>query len=194
MHDPYVAVIRAHCPTAALICDHFHVLKPMGLAIDKVRRRLQSELPPAGRVFLRNSRYLLLRPKETLSGNRNVRLRELLAVNETLNMAYVLKEDLRVVFRLNDPLRARAKLKDWKRRARESGIPELQAYVKTLNRRRFGIMNFFKHRKTNGLSKGFINVVKTLKKDAYGFHDWPYFRLKILRQCGKLREVRFEKV
>lgn len=36
-----------------------------------------------------------------------------------------LEEDLRVVVSLKDPLRA-AELKDWKRRARKSGIPEDQ--------------------------------------------------------------------
>ncbi|MBI4669505.1 MAG: transposase, partial [Elusimicrobia bacterium] len=161
---------------------------PLSLAIDNIRRRLQNELPPEGRQFLKNSRYLLLRPKETLSGKQSVRLRELLAVNETLSMAYILKEDLRGVFRLGDPKKARAKLKDWKRRVRESRIPELWDYVKLLDRRRFGVMNFFRHRKTNGLSEGLNNVVKTLKKDAYGFHDWEYFRLKILRKCGKLHD------
>lgn len=188
MHDPYELEIRAKCPRAALIYDHFHVIKPMSLAIDNIRRRMQSEMPPEGRQFLKNSRYLLLRPKETLTGNQNIRLRELLAVNETLNMAYILKEDLRAVFRLENPHEARAELKDWKRRVRESGIPELLEYVKMLDRRRFGIMNFFKHRKTNGLSEGLNNVIKTLKKDAYGFHDWQYFRLKILRKCGKLHD------
>ena len=58
-----------------------------------------------------------------------------------------------------------------------------------LDRRCFGILNFFKHRKTNGLSEGFSNVVTTIKKDAYGFHDWEYFRLRILRNCGKPEEA-----
>ena len=62
-------------------------------------------------------------------------------------------------------------------------------YVKLLDRRRFGVLNFLRHRKTNGLSEGFNNVVKTIKKAAYGFHDWQYFRLKILRKCGKLGEA-----
>jgi transposase len=188
MHDPYELEVRNWCPRAALIYDHFHVIKPLSLAIDNIRRRLQNELPPQGRQYLKNSRYLLLRPRETLSGKQSVRLRELLAVNETLNMAYILKEDLRGVFRLSDPKKARAELKDWKRRVRESRIPELLDYVKLLDRRRFGVMNFFRHRKTNGLSEGLNNVVKTLKKDAYGFHDWKYFRLKILRKCGKLHD------
>ena len=61
---------------------------------------------------------------------------------------------------------------------RESKIPESLKYVLVLDRRRFGILNFFKHRKTNVLSEGFNNVVKTIKKSACGCHDWEYFRLK----------------
>ena len=97
-----------------------------------------------------------------------------------------------MVFRRLDAKQARSELRDWKRRARESGIPEILAYVEMLDRRRFGILNFFKHRKTNGLSEGMNNVVKTIKKNAYGLHDWQYFRLKILRKCGKLGTPSFD--
>ena len=195
MHDPYELEIRARCPRAALIYDHFHVIKPMSLAIDDIRRRLQRELPPAGRLYLKGSRYLLLRNRENLTVKQRVRLKDLLRLpaNETLNAAYILKEDLRVIFRRQDSKQARAELRDWKRRVRESKIPELVKYVQMLDRRRFGILNFFKHRKTNGLSEGFNNVVKTIKKSAYGFHDWEYFRLKILRKCGKLADPSFER-
>ncbi|MBI4589152.1 MAG: ISL3 family transposase [Candidatus Rokubacteria bacterium] len=191
MHDPYELEIRERCPRAALIYDHFHVIKPLSMAIDDIRRRLQRELPPAGRLYLKGSRYLLLRNRENLTAKQRIRLQDLLRLpaNETLNAAYILKEDLRVAFRRQDPKRARAELRDWKRRVRESKIPELLKYVEMLDRRRFGILNFFKHRKTNGLSEGFNNVVKTIKKDAYGFHDWEYFRLKILRKCGRLEEA-----
>ena len=194
MHDPYELEIRKQCPRAALIYDHFHVIKPLSMAIDDIRRRLQSKLPPAGRRYLKGSRYLLLRNRENLTKGQYIRLEELLTLpaNETLNTAYILKEDLRVIFRRQDPKQARAELRDWKRRVRESNIPELLEYVKMLDRRRFGIMNFFKHRKTNGLSEGFNNVVKTIKKKAYGFHDWQYFSLKILRICGKLGNTSFE--
>ncbi len=168
--------------------DHFHVIKPLSFAIDEIRRRQQKEMPPEGRRYLKHSRYLLLRPREDLTQKQSVRLKELLAVNEPLSTAYLLKEDLRAVFRRLDPKVARAELRDWKRRVRESNIPELLEYVKMLNRRRYGILNFLKHRKTNGLSEGFNNVVKTIKKNAYGLRDSQYFRLKILRKCGKLGE------
>ena len=189
MHDPYELEIRKRCPRAKLIYDHFHVIKPLSFAIDQIRRRQQNEMPPEGKRYLKGCRYLLLRPQETLSARQSIRLKDLLAVNATLSTAYLLKEDLRAVFRRLDPKVARAELRDWKRRVRESGIPELIEYTKMLDRRRFGVLNFFRHRKTNGQSEGFNNVVKTIKKNAYGFHDWEYFRLKILRKCGKLGEA-----
>lgn len=195
MHDPYELEIRKQCPRATLIYDHFHVIKPLSMAIDEIRRRLQRELPPAGRLYLKGSRYLLLRNRENLTTKQHIRLQDLLRLpaNETLNAAYILKEDLRVIFRRQHPKQARAELRDWKRRVRESKIPELLKYVQMLDRRRFGILNFFRHRKTNGLSEGFNNVVKTIKKSAYGFHDWEYFQLKILRKCGTLADPSFER-
>ncbi|MEK7756190.1 MAG: ISL3 family transposase, partial [Planctomycetota bacterium] len=195
MHDPYELEIRKQCRRAALIYDHFHVTKPLSLAIDNIRRRLQSELPPDGKRYLKGSRFLLLRNREDLTQKQRIRLRDLLRLpaNEILSAGYILKEDLRVVFRRLDPKQARAELRDWKRRARESGVPEILAYVKMLDRRRFGVLNFFKHRKTNGLSEGFNNVVKTIKKNAYGFHDSQYFRLKILRKCGKLGKASIDR-
>lgn len=188
MHDPYEAEIRAQCRYAKVVYDHFHVIKPLSMAIDNIRRRLQRELPPEGRQILKGARYLLLRPREDLNRTQKIRLNDMLRfpANETLNAAYLLKEDLRTVFRRIHPRQARRELRDWKRRARESGIPEILDFVRMLDRRRFGIQNFFKLRLTNGLSEGFNNVVKTIKKSAYGFHDWQYFRLKILRKCGKL--------
>jgi transposase len=186
MHDPYEQEIRAQCPRVTIVYDHFHLSKPLHLAIDNIRRRLQSSLPPDGRRYLKGNRYLLLKGEENLTVNQRVRLKELLAVNEPLNAAYILKEDFRTLFDELDSKRARKALKEWKSRARESGFPELEAFVQMLNRRRYGILNFFRHRINNGLSEGYNNVVKTIKKMAYGFHDSDYFGLKILRKCGKI--------
>ena len=65
-------------------------------------------------------------------------------------------------------------------------MPELLKVLKTIERRRAGIENYFQHRVANGMAEGFNNVVGTIKKQAYGFHDREYLKLKILRICGKL--------
>ena len=74
----------------------------------------------------------------------------------------------------------------WEAKARESGIPEILWVLKMIEHRREGVMNFFEYQVANGMAEEFNNVVGTIKKQAYGFHDRDYLKLKILRICGKL--------
>lgn len=186
MHDPYLKVLRQRLPKAALVFDHFHVSKVVHDALDEIRRRLQRELPPAGRRIIKGQRYVLLRARENLSRRQEVSLQEILNANTDLTKGYVLKEAFREVFKATNLRAGRKRLKAWEEQVRESGVPELLKILDTIERRRSGIENFFQYRVANGMAEGFNNVVGTIKKQAYGFHDRDYLRLKILRTCGKI--------
>jgi len=186
MHDPYTSVLKKAMPRAALVYDHFHVSKVVHDALEEIRRRIQRQLPPADRRILKGQRYVLLRARENLSDKQRVSLQELLALNTDLTAGHILKEGFRYVFRASDMKEGRKRLKAWEAQVRESGVPELLDVLKTIERRRKGIENFFRYRAANGMAEGFNNVVGTIKKQAYGFHDRDYLRLKILRVCGKL--------
>jgi transposase len=188
MHDPYLKVLRRHLPHAALVFDHFHVSKVVHDALDEIRRRLQRELPPQGRRIIKGQRYVLLRARATLSKKDQVSLQELLAANTDLTAGYLLKEAFRDVFTAPHRREGKTRLRAWERHVRESGVPELLKVLDTIERRRAGIENFFQYRVANGMAEGFNNVVGTIKKQAYGFHDRDYLKLKILRVCGKLDE------
>ncbi|MFH0902878.1 MAG: ISL3 family transposase [Pseudomonadota bacterium] len=186
MHDPYIKVLRKHLPSAALVFDHYHVSKVIHDALDQIRRRLQRQLPVADRRILKGQRYVLLRARENLTKKQQVSLRELLDANTDLTAGYVLKEAFRDVFTSTNRRTGKKRLKVWEAQVRESGVPELIKVLETIDRRRSGIENFFQYRVANGMAEGFNNVVGTIKKQAYGFHDREYLRLKILRVCGKL--------
>lgn len=188
MHDPYLKVLRKRLPKAALVFDHFHVSKIVHDALDGIRRRLQRELPPEDRRVIKGQRYVLLRAREKLSTRQEVSLQEILDANTDLTMGYVLKEAFRDVFKATNLREGRKRLKAWEAQVRESGVPELLKVLGTIERRRSGIENFFQYRVANGMAEGFNNVVGTIKKQAYGFHDRDYLRLKIIRICGKLDE------
>jgi len=49
----------------------------------------------------------------------------------------------------------------------------------TLGAYRTGLLNYFKHRITSGAVEGLINKIKTLKRQAYGFRDPEYFKLRL---------------
>jgi transposase len=186
IHDPYLKVLRKRLPKAAIVFDHFHVSKLVHDALDEIRRRLQRQLPPAGRRVIKGQRYVLLRAQESLNVRQRVSLQELLDTNTDITKAYVLKEAFRDVFKAMNLPQGRKRLAAWEAQVRESNVPELIHVLKTIERRRTGIENYFQHRVANGMAEGFNNVVGTIKKQAYGFHDRDYLKLKILRICGKL--------
>jgi transposase len=92
------------------------------------------------------------------------------------------------VFKARNLRDGRKRLHAWEAQVRESGVPELLKVLGTIERRRSGIEKFFQYKVANGMAEGFNNVVGTIKKQAYGFHDRDYLKLKILRVCGKLDE------
>lgn len=48
------------------------------------------------------------------------------------------------------------------------------------------IENYFKFKISTGLSEGINNVIKMLKRRAFGYRNMEYFRLKIMQVCGYL--------
>jgi transposase len=40
-------------------------------------------------------------------------------------------------------------------------------------------LNYFKHRITNAAAEGINNKIKTMKRQAYGFRDLGYFKLRL---------------
>ena len=67
----------------------------------------------------------------------------------------------------------------WCRDAMNSGIRALKRVGKTLGAYRTCLLNYFKHRITSGAVEGLINKIKTLKRQAYGFRDPEYFKLRL---------------
>ena len=60
-----------------------------------------------------------------------------------------------------------------------SGIKQLASVGITLLKRQSGLLNYYPHRITNGPLEGLNNKIKTLKRQAYGFRDMEYFKLRL---------------
>ena len=61
-----------------------------------------------------------------------------------------------------------------------SGIRILQSFAKTLAFHRWGILTWDEYPITTGPLEGTNNKIKTMKRQAYGFRDPEFLRLKIL--------------
>jgi transposase len=91
-----------------------------------------------------------------------------------------LKEDLRRFWQQPGKSFATTFLDGWIRRAQASGIKALQQMAKTLAAHRSGLLAYYDVMITSGPMEGTNNKIKTMKRQAYGFRDLEFFKLKIL--------------
>ena len=68
----------------------------------------------------------------------------------------------------------------WISMARESGTAMLMKFVTTLERHKDSILAYYDFRISTGPLEGTNNKIKTMKRQAYGFRDHEFFKLKIM--------------
>jgi transposase len=183
MSKAYIRAVRENLPRAVHVFDHFHVIKLFNEKLTAFRRELYRQLTDEDqRRILKGTRWLLLMNPENLDPLRDERqrLQDALDLNTPLTIAYYLKEDLRQIWQQTNKTEARRVLEDWIRRADVSEVPMLQRFARTLEEHRDGILAFYDYRISTGPLEGVNNKIKTMKRQAYGFRDREFFKLKIL--------------
>ncbi len=178
----YILAVRDHLPRAVHVFDHFHVLKLFNEKLSDFRRDLYREATEGlHKAVLKGIRWLLLKNPENLDPGRNEhqRLAEALRLNAPLATVYYMKEDLRQIWEQDNKRAARLVLQDWIDRARASGIKRLQKFAETLARYRWGILAYYDFPISTGPLEGTNNKIKTMQRQAYGFRDQEFFKLKI---------------
>ena len=166
-----------------IVFDHFHVVKLFNEKLSDLRRALYREATEVmHKEVLKGTRWLLLKNPENLDAKKDEkrRLEEALALNKPLATAYYMKEDLRRFWEQPGKRFATSFLDGWNRRADASGIKALQQMGKTLAAHRSGLLAYYDAMITSGPMEGTNNKIKTMKRQAYGFRDLEFLRLKIL--------------
>jgi transposase len=179
----YLRAVRDHLPQAVHVFDHFHVIKLFNDKLSALRRELYHALSNAyDRKLLKGLRWLLLKNPENLDDERDERrrLEEALRLNQPLATAYYLKEDLRQIWMQPNKATARRVLRDWLARARASGIRLLVQFADTLEEHQRGILAYYDYPISTGPLEGTNTKIQLMKRQAYGFRDHEFFKLKIL--------------
>ena len=185
----YISAVRENAPDAVYVFDHFHMVKLINDALDKVRRRIvnqerarEKKDGTSGRSsVVKGTKYILLRNSEDLTNQKDIdRLGAALELNRDLSAAYYLKEDARLIWDCDSKYHASLQLDAWLASARTSLVPELVKVADTVESHRDGILAYFDKPISTGPVEGINNKIKTLKRMAYGFRDDRYFTLRLL--------------
>lgn len=178
----YQQAVRKHLPKATVVFDRFHVVKLLNKKLTQLRRQLYRQATTdLKKQVLKGTRWLLLKNPENLDPVKGEpgRLRVALRLNESLAVAYYLKEDLRQIWEQPDQRAARSKLLDWYHQAMDSGVRVLQDFARTLLKHAPGILAWYDYPISTGPLEGTNNKIKTLSRQHYGLRDGDFFTLKL---------------
>jgi len=182
MSPAYIAAVTENLPQAQIVFDHFHIVKLLNDQLSKLRRELYNhETELNKKRLLKGTRWLLLKNSDNLrdENNEKKRLQEALAINKPLATAYYLKEELGLLWKQSSKKNAEIFLKKWVDKAKASKLPRLIKFANTLMAHRSGIFAWYDYPISTGPLEGINNKIKTMKRQAYGFRDLEFFKLKI---------------
>jgi transposase len=183
MSPAYIGAVTEKLPGAVIVFDHFHVIKLYNDRLSEFRRQLYHQVTASKqKKVIKGTRWLLLKNPENLDPQRDEhqRLQQALELNQPLATAYYMKEDLRCLWSQKSQKDAEIFLDDWIARAKSSRIEMLEKFADTLIAHRDGILSYYRYPISTGPLEGTNNKIKTMKRQAYGFRDMEFFKLKIM--------------
>jgi transposase len=192
LSGPWRLTFDTVLPWATQVADPFHLVKLANQRLDEVRRRVQNEtLGHRGRKHdpLYRSRRLLTRADERLDDRGRTKLLGLLDAGDPrheVRTAWHAKEVVRSIYDHHDPdlalefvARLGADLQD------DSCPPEVRQLGRTILRWRHQIAAWHHAQVSNGPTEALNNLVKRIKRVAFGFRRFAHYRIRALLYAGK---------
>jgi transposase len=182
MWKPFRNSTQRHAPQAAILFDKFHILRHLGEALDKVRKAEYARLSGRNRRFIKGQKYALLSHPQNLTGTARKNLKLLLAANQRLNTAYLLKESFGQLWDYNSEAWARKFFENWREQLKWQRLKPYEAFAAMIDRHWDGIAAYCKpeNKVALGFVEGLNNKIRVLQRRAYGLRDEEYLRLKVL--------------
>ena len=168
------AVVAKRCPKAKRCVDPFHVIALATEALDQIRREVWNEARRQGQGDvareLKGTRYALWKNPENLTARQQSKLADIERLNRPLYRAYLLKEQLRQIYRL--PARkAIALLEEWLSWARRSRLWPFVKLARTITAQREGIVAAIRHGLSNARVEAINTQIRLIARRAFGFHS-----------------------
>ena len=180
MSPAYAKAVRRNLPRATLVNDRFHVVKLYNEMLTALRRELHREATDMlHKQVLKGIRWLLLKRSDNLDDDEPERLLQALQLNQSLAIAYYLKDDLNQFWEQPDKATAERFLDAWLEDAWNSGIRLLDKFANTLQAHRAGLLAWYDYPISTGPLEGVNNKIKLCTRQAYGYRDLEFLILKL---------------
>ena len=167
---------------SSTLFDKFHILNYLTKALDKVRKSEYARLTGKDRRFIKGQKFTLLSNRENLTLEGRQALKTLLAANNRLHTAYLLKESFGQLWNYRREGWARRFFDNWRSALKWQRLKPYEEFARLIERHWDGVAAYCNpdHKVSLGFVEGFNNKIRVIQRRAYGFRDQEYLRLKIL--------------
>ena len=192
MSGPYRKVYNDSLPDTVQVADPFHVVKHAGAKLDECRRRVQNDtMGHRGHKHdpLYRARRLLTKAHEALDERGEAKLVGLLEAGDPrgeVRMTWHAKETVRALYAIVDPADAATFLDELIDDMADREMPvEVRSLAGTLRRWRDQITAWHTARVSNGPTEALNNLIKRVKRVAFGMRRFRHYRIRVLLYAGR---------
>ena len=188
-HDAYAVSVKDNCPNATLVWDRFHIMQVFEEALNETRKELHAQLyrdSDAKPLSAGKYRYIFLKKAERRTKSEVQHINEVIAENQAFSALEIIKERMFTFFDQRDEWTAEKIFNEVGTWIHDMNFYSLKKWHTNLQRNWSTLKNYFRYRVTSAVSEGHNNVIKMLKRRAFGYRNMEYFKLKIMQVCGYL--------
>jgi transposase len=192
LSGPYRKVFTLMTPGAIQVADPFHLVRLANAKLDECRRRVQNDtLGHRGRRAdpLYRCRRLLTKAEERLDEGGRTRLLGLLRAGDPhgdVATMWQAKEAVRELYSHGDPDLALEWVSQLSHDLQDRDYPvEARSLGRTLGNWRHEIAAWHRAHVSNGPTEAANNLIKRVKRAAFGFRDFRNYRIRALLYAGK---------
>ena len=180
--------VAERCQNALVCLDPFHIVKAATDALDEIRREVWNEARKAGQAQLakelKGARFVLWKNPNTLTEGQQLKLARIQQINQRLYRAYLLAQQLRLIYRVGAE-QALELLEGWLKWAKRSRLEPFRRLARRITEQRCMVEAAV----TNDLSNAVVEQVNTqirlIMRRGYGFQSpWSVIALAMLSLGG----------
>jgi transposase len=176
----FIGGCRETFPDAIMVFDHFHVIKLLNDAINRIR------IEEARKNWsLKKTKFLWLKNPDNLTDKQKLKFVHVKDLDCKTAKGYQFKLAIQRVWEL-EPAQAKEYLKKWIDWAERCNLPEMSKLAKSIRNHLEGIIESVRQKVTSGYAEGLNNKIRTAFRRAYGFKAREYRDTMIYLIAGGL--------
>lgn len=175
----YINLSKQFFPQANIVLDRFHVIKLLNNCLDDFRKELRKT--DNKQEHFKKLKWILYKQYHTLSDQQLDDLHLAFEHSPALKELYFMRDKFNHILDNNTEVEvAITQMDKWVNELEEKKITTFESFTKTLKSTKRYVANYVKDNLSNGVTEGLNNLIRSVKRIAFGMPNFQNLRWRCL--------------